>query len=458
MAYKSESPASRQTLDEIGLSNLPTEWDIVRIGDLLSKDRGIAVGVMYPGESQHVGIPLIRAGDLSCNRLLASPSFKITEAKHHEYRRTALDGGELLVSLVGDVGRSVLVTSQMIGWNVARAIAVLRFTDPANAPFVRACLMSSPLQHLMQAWSNTTVQPTLNLKEIRQMPLPWPPAVERQGISEILRAFEDRLLLHHETMANLELLSRTLFKSWFVDFDPVRAKAQGREPEGMDAATASFFPSEFQDSVVGSIPKGWSVAAFDKAITVTSGGTPKTNRADYWGGEIPWFSIVDAPTSSEVFAIETEKTITAAGLASCSAKLLPVGATIISARGTVGKLAITGVPMAINQSCYALLPKSLGSFAAFFQAHRLVDVLLQRAHGAVFSTITRDTLSSVSVVIPIRDVALRFEQEAGPLMHTILNNRQLSLTIRQLRDTLLPRLISGRLRTRKAEKLMETVL
>ena len=125
----------------------------------------------------------------------------------------------------------------------------------------------------------------------------------------------------------------------------------------MDAATAALFPSEFVDSELGLIPTRWDVSAFDDAVTITSGGTPKTTRADFWGGEIPWFSIADAPSVSEVFVIETEKAITIAGLESCSARLLPIGATIISARGTVGKLAITGVEMAINQSCYALLPQ-----------------------------------------------------------------------------------------------------
>ena len=179
MATKSVSPAAVQILKEVGVSDLPEDWDIVRVESLLCDDRGIAVGVMYPGDHDPAGIPLIKAGDLAGGRINPRTDFRITADKHNEYRRTELSGGELLISLVGDVGRCALVPTQMAGWNAARAIAVLRFKNPTDAGFVRVCLTSAPLQHLMHAWSTTTVQATLNLKEIRQIPLPWPPKKQR---------------------------------------------------------------------------------------------------------------------------------------------------------------------------------------------------------------------------------------------------------------------------------------
>jgi type I restriction enzyme, S subunit len=128
-----------------------------------------------------------------------------------------------------------------------------------DASFVRLCLLSQPLQYLMQAWATTTVQATLNLKEIRQIPLPWPPKNQRDAIANIVDALDDKIELSRRMNETLEAMARAIFKSWFVDFDPVRAKAEGRQPFGMDAATAALFPNSFQDSPLGKIPKGWRI-------------------------------------------------------------------------------------------------------------------------------------------------------------------------------------------------------
>src|SRR5690606_30782389 len=119
------------------LGELPSHWEAIRIEELLSEDRGISVGVMYAGKHDPTGVPLIKAGDLYGSRIDPNSEFKISKEKHSEYRRTALQGGELLISLVGDVGRCAVVPKNMRGWNVARAVAVLRFADDSNANFVR---------------------------------------------------------------------------------------------------------------------------------------------------------------------------------------------------------------------------------------------------------------------------------------------------------------------------------
>jgi type I restriction enzyme S subunit len=294
----------------------------------------------------------------------------------------------------------------------------------------------------------------IRASDLAKLLVPVPPLPFQIAASSVLNALDERIETLRKANSSLEAIARAIFKSWFVDFDPVRAKAEGREPEGMDADTAALFPSEFQESELCQIPRGWNIEGFDSAVDITSGGTPKTSRPEYWGGDIPWFSIVDAPSPSEVFVIETEKQITDAGLANCAARLLPIGATIISARGTVGKLAVTGVPMAINQSCYALLSRVFGTYGTFFQTGCLVDTLRQFAHGAVFSTITRDTLTAIKVVTPPKAIADSYEEAAGPLMDTILNNRKMSATLADLRDTLLPRLISGKLRVPEAEAII----
>lgn len=271
---------------------------------------------------------------------------------------------------------------------------------------------------------------------------------------DLLEALESQIRRLTETNTTLEAIVQALFKSWFVDFDPVHAKAEGREPEGMDAATAALFPSEFDASELGLIPKGWPVKSFGDCVTILGGGTPKTSIPEYWGGDIPWFSVVDAPATGQVFTLDTAKKITPLGLDNCSAKLFPLMTTIISARGTVGKVALTGSEMAMNQSCYGLSCIAAGGEPfVYFSTLRFVEHLQQIAHGAVFDTITRSSFKQIPACQPPDNVIAHFGAMTTPLLDRIRMNGYQALSLAQLRDTLLPRLISGKLRITDAEHL-----
>jgi len=250
----------------------------------------------------------------------------------------------------------------------------------------------------------------------------------------------------------LEAMARALFKSWFVDFEPVRAKAEGRDT-GLPEHIAKLFPDRFVDSELGEIPEGWEVVPFSETVEIVGGGTPKTAVAEYWDGDIPWFSVVDAPTGSDVWVIDTGKKISREGLENSATRILPIGTTIISARGTVGRIALVGTPMAMNQSCYGLRGiSSRKSFFNYFAIQELISILQQRAHGSVFDTITRDTLEGVQVVLPQPSIIDAFEVLVGPALERIRNGLLQSRNLAVLRDTLLPRLIAGELRVEEAER------
>ena len=277
-------------------------------------------------------------------------------------------------------------------------------------------------------------------------------------------------------------MAQAIFKSWFVDFDPVKAKiaakAEGRDPlraamsaisgkpeeeldtlptEGFEqlAATAALFPDEMVESELGEIPEGWEMQPLSKLLTIIGGGTPKTSIEDYWGGEIPWFSVVDTPPASNVFVVATEKNITAQGLAGSSARLIPKGTTIISARGTVGNLAIAGCDMTFNQSCYGLRGTGGGGdYFVYLTSQQMVDQLKSMAHGSVFSTITRQTFEAIQRPVPPPGVLTAFEGLVRGWFDAILSSVVESRTLAQLRDTLLPKLISGELRVPDAEAFL----
>ena len=255
--------------------------------------------------------------------------------------------------------------------------------------------------------------------------------------------------------ATLEEMARALYRSWFVDFDPVHARALGQSPAHLNPATAAIFPDSFGPD---GLPKGWQSSTFGRSVEIISGGTPKTSVADYWGGDIPWYSVVDAPDLGAVFVLDTEKTITAAGFDGSAAKIVEKGTTIISARGTVGKLAMAAGPMVFNQSCYGLRGSRPGmSEFVYFATLRAVELLQSLSHGSVFSTITRKTFDGLELVQSSEQVMSAFADRAGLYLNKILVAQQENITLAALRNTLLPRLMSGELHIQDAEKLAEKV-
>ena len=304
--------------------------------------------------------------------------------------------------------------------------------------------------------SHATGTTNLGLARNDFLAFPVPePSPTRLRIVNILAALDDKIELNRKMSETLEAMARALFKSWFVDFDPVRAKMEGRDP-GLPKEIADLFPSRLAESELGEVPEGWEVKPFAETVEVLGGGTPKTSIAEYWNGDIPWFSVTDAPSGSDVWVIDTEKKVTRAGVENSSARVLPVCTTIISARGTVGRIALTGVPMAMNQSCYGLRPRNgaQGLFI-YFATRELVSRLQQHAHGSVFDTITRDTLAGVSIVDPHAALIRHFDIRVGSMLERICTGLIDSGTLSALRDALLPKLISGELRVREAERFID---
>lgn len=443
MGARSASPASAQILSEIGLNNLPDSWAIVRIEDLLSSDRGIAVGVMYPGENDPHGIPLIKAGDLSGSRINPIPEYRISPDKHFEYRRTELVGGELLISLVGDVGRCAIVPQSMAGWNAARAVAVLRFQSQPDAAFVRACLMSPPFQHLMRAWSTTTVQATLNLKEIRQIPLPWPPARKREAIAHILGTLDDKIELNRRRNETLEAMARALFKDWFVDFGPVRAKLEGREPY-LPADLWGLFPERLDDE---GKPEGWRCTTLASFASLNPESWTKKSAPH----EIRYVDL----SNTKQGTIEGAPQIPWQEAPSRAQRILRRGDTIL---GTVRpgnkSFALIGEEGMTGSTGFAALRPIEKHFRDFVflaaTSPESIERLTHLADGAAYPAVRPEVVLVTPVVAPsgvlVDSILHGFAKYACGWLDAIEQIKQESKALAQIRDALLPQLVSGCLR------------
>jgi type I restriction enzyme S subunit len=458
MKEESGRTAKRLHLAQAGIVCLPKSWTVIEVGDILSDDRGISVGVMYPGSNDPFGVPLIRGGDLNGNSINQFPEFRITPQKHEEYRRTALEGGELLLSLVGGLGQCAVVPNWMAGWNAARAVAVIRLKDSSDAQFLRLCLLSKPLQYIMNAWATTTVQATLNLKEIKQLPIPWPPKPERQAIVRTLVGLEDRSGLNYRMNETLEAMARAIFKSWFVDFDPVRANAEGRQPFGKDAETAALFPDSFEDSPLGKIPKGWRVSPIGEIVNTVGGSTPRTEEPKFWNGEINFCTPKDMASLRSPVLLDTERRITQAGLQQISSGLLPMGTVLLSSRAPIGYLAVAEIPVTVNQGIIAMIcGKELPHLYVLNWAKENMGTIVAHANGTTFLEISKKNFRPIETLVPPKQVLERFTDTVSPLYKRILSNLLESKTLVSIRDALLPKLISGDIRVKNIENTTASV-
>ncbi len=431
------------------------DWSIARLESLLRDNKSIAVGVMYPGPDTVGGIPLVKVGDIKDGVISARPTYCISAETNHEHRRTQLEGDELLITLVGNPGECVVVTPEMRGWNPARAIAVVRLADTSLRTYLKTVLESSAGKHLIDAALNTTVQKTLNLKDIRRLPIPIPASSTIEGISAVSDSLTRRIALLRETNATLEAIAQALFKSWFVDFDPVRAKSQGLAPAGMDEATAALLPDGFEESASVQLPRGWRVQPVVQLVEGIFDGPHATPpEAD----EGPVFLGIKNLTGSGL-DLGDVRHIAEADFAQWTRRVAPqAGDIVFSYEATLGFFALVppGVRCCLGRRLALIRPRA-GGTDGHFLFHQFVAAPFQRLlerhtiHGATVNRIALKQFPTYPVLNPPEALTTAFGDVVAPLWARIHANQAQAQTLATLRDTLLPRLISGQLRLPEAE-------
>lgn len=438
--------------------SMANEWPTVRIEDIAEKIAMGPFGSNIKVETfVETGVPVISGTHLHGIRLKDGEFNFVTDKHAEKMKNSNVFRGDVIFTHAGNIGQIAYIPpdSQYERYVISQRQFYLRCDlSKADPAFVSYFFHSNDGQHKLLANASQTGVPSIARPSsyLKTIELSLPPLTEQRTIAHILGTLDDKIELNRKQNETLEAMARALFKAWFVDFEPVHAKMEGRWQRGqslpgLPAHLYDLFPDRLVESELGEIPEGWGVEAYSDAVEIIGGGTPKTSVDEYWNGEIPWFSVVDTPASSDVFVVSTEKSITQAGFENSSVKMAEKGVTIISARGTVGNLAIAGREMTFNQSCYALRGKSgFGSYFVFLSAQHMVEQLKAMAHGSVFSTITRQTFDAVKVVRPSEALLFQFERVVASLFDAILGNVNESRTLAQLRDTLLPKLISGELR------------
>jgi len=440
------------------------EWRSSTIGELcdagiLELQTGPFGSQLHAHEYVERGVPVVPTEAIRNRRIDRSLLPQIPQDKAAALRRHLLLKGDILFARRGvqATGQIAYVRAEEEGFICGTGAIRVRVKSAGivDAEFLSHVLADPAAVRWFKFHAIGATMPNLNESIIRAFSFHLPPLLEQQAIARLLGALDQKIELSRGVRAVLEAMARTLFTSWFLD--PVHARAEGNDP-GLPPRIAGRFADACVETDGVELPQGWRRQPFAETVTIISGGTPKTTVAEYWDGSIPWFSVADAPEDSDVWVLDTEKKISQAGVEHSATRILPVGTTIISARGTVGRVAMVGTPMAMNQSCYGLRSRS-GKYSAFtyFATRYLVGRLRQHAHGSVFSTITRDTFAGISIAVPPRELLERFESDVGAYLERIRVGLVESSILTALRDALLPKLISGALRVRGAERTVGSI-
>jgi type I restriction enzyme S subunit len=287
----------------------------------------------------------------------------------------------------------------------------------------------------------------LNTDSLKKIQVSVPDSeIQQQKIAAILSSLDDKIELNRAMNETLEQIAQALFKSWFVDFDPVRAKAAGLKPVGMDAATAALFPDSFEESELGPIPTGWEVKKLGDIGSIICGKTPPKEISKYYGRDVPFLKIPDM--HNRVWAIKTSDGLSNAGADFQKSKYIPIGSICVSCIATVGLVNIAGVVLQTNQQINSIVPNDqiLSEYLFFYFLH--ASKLLHDLASAGSATLNLNTsvFSNINVLLPNISILKSFHCTVGSLFKSIKNNDYQNIELTQIRDSLLPKLLSGEIR------------
>ncbi len=467
---------------------LPDGWRVLTVEQLvndgvLDKPLDGNHGGIHPKASDYVdnGVPFIMASDLEGGQINLSLCKFISEDQAKGLRKGFSKAGDVLLSHKATIGRTALVqksefpfvvlTPQVTYYRVKNAALL----DPV---YLKTYFDSLTFQTILNQWAGAgSTRAYLGITGQLKLPIIIPPISFQSFLATQANALDKKIQLNQQINQTLEQMAQAIFKNWFVDFEPVKAKiaaleAGGSEDDALLAAmqaisgkdsqqltqlqtenpenyatlraTAELFPAGMQESELGEIPEGWGTGSFkDLCLTVESGGTPKRNTPEYWGGEIKWLASGEV---RDVVVLDTKEKITESGLKNSSAKLWPMYTTVVAMYGaTAGQVCLIADQMTSNQACCGLIPKKNYRAFTFFSAKRSIQSLSEKASGSAQQNLNKGLVEGHPAILPSEAILVVYEDIAFPLMLKWIENMRESIMLAELRYTLLPKLLSGEL-------------
>jgi type I restriction enzyme S subunit len=429
---------------------LADEKRAVPFAELL--EGGARNGLYKQKEFHGRGAKIVNMGELFAHPRLRSVPMKRVAVTDDELKRFSVGPGDLLFarrSLVAEGAGKCSVVLEVDEPTVFESSIIRVRPNQARVDslFLYYLFRSPHGVHLLDTIRRDAVVAGITGTDLLRLPIGAPSLARQRSIAEILGALDDKIELNRRTNATLESVARALFKSWFVDFDPVRAKAEGRTPTGMDPETAALFPDELADSELGPIPRGWTSMPLAGVVDALSGGTPTKGDARYWGGDIPWIS---PKVMTSLHADEADAFVTEAAIGN-GTRIAPALSTLVMVRG-MGLHQEVRVSQArrdvtFNQDVKALVPRGIDPTLLLFAMLDAQPSLLARVETSGHGTgkLPTEILLAHGITLPPRAVQDQLAPTFEALNDRIAVGRAESRILARLRDELLPRLLSGEL-------------
>ena len=421
------------------------EWREVTLGDVC---HSVRYGYTASATDSPTGTRFLRVTDVAKGSLNWN-TVPYCDIDDDQFYRFNLQPGDIVIARMGTIGVSALIdrpvravpASYLIRHRIDEAIA-----DPRFVSYV----LRSPVywQFIHSYGSAGAVQPNINTQVLSGFEFPLPPLPEQRAIAHVLGTLDDKIELNRRMNETLEAMARALFTSWFVDFEPVRAKMEGRwrrgeSLPGLPADLYDLFPDRLVDSELGEVPEGWEVGTVNQlSKRIQNGGTPKRSEPTYWEPrDIPWL------TSGEVrqsFVLDTQDYISRRGLEHSSAKMISARSVLVALYGaTAGQVSMNICPLTTNQAVSAIFPSDGNRYFCLVSLKLQVGELGSRAIGSAQQNLSKQAVESTNVVLPPIELRAVFDTIVEGSFERIFANLSESRTLAAQRDTLLPRLVSG---------------
>lgn len=377
---------------------MKSEWKTVTINDCADVVGDGLHGT--PKYSSDGAYAFVNGNNLTNGKVVIKPDTKRVNFSEFEKYKKPLNDRTLLVSINGTLGNIAVYNGEKI--ILGKSACYINVKTKYDRDFIFYTLSSPTFRNYMETNATGTTIKNFSLKQMREYSFSLPDIAIQKRISSILTDIDNKIATNIEINDNLQQQAAALFATFFD-----RAETE---------------------------------VGFTEIIQILGGGTPKTGESSYWNGDVPFFTPKDVGSP---YTLATEKTITEEGLAHCNSRLYPINTVFVTARGTVGKVGLPGVPMAMNQSCYALVGKDTHQLLVYFYTLKAVDRLKHKASGAVFDAITTRDFESEIIMKLSDDDEKAFLDVAQPIYQAVLSNSIENLGLAALRDSLLPKLMSG---------------
>ena len=392
-----------------------------------SLEESMAAIIDYRGKTPHKtswGIPLVTAKVVKGGRIETPDEFIAPEDYDSWMRRGMPIAGDVVITTEAPLGEVAQLGTERVA--LAQRLITLRGKpDLLNNTFLKFLMLSQAVQDQLHARATGTTVLGIKQSELRKINLTLPPIPEQRAIAHILGTLDDKIELNRRMNETLEAVARAIFKSWFVDFDPVRVKAEGRQPEGMDAETAALFPSSFEESSLGPIPKGWRVETLGDLLELAYGKALKAE--DRQPGTVPVFG-----SNGQV------------GWHNCA--LVAGPGIVVGRKGNPGIVTWVATDFFPIDTTFYVVPRDV-CCSYYFLFHALEDHgLAALGADSAVPGLNRNMAYMSKQVLPAKEVFVAFDAFVQPLFSRICNNDKKSGTLVALRDTLLPKLLSGEVR------------